>query len=161
MIRFAAPKDAIGICAIYNYYIKHTVVTFEETPVSVKEMESRIGAIRASYPWLVWEEEGALIGYAYLNKWKERRAYSFSLEDSIYIKQGHERRGIGLKLLTSLLEETRKTKTHAVIAGICLPNEQSVGLHEKLGFKKVAHFEEVGFKCNQWLDVGCWEYKVH
>ena len=157
MIRPVKSNDAMAICSIYNYYIKETVISFEETPISIKEMESRIRDISTTYPWLVWEEEGKLIGYAYVNKWKERSAYGFSVEDSIYLKQGYEHKGIGRKLLTRILDEVKKTNIHAVIAGITLPNEQSVLLHEKLGFKKVAQFDEVGFKCDRWLDVGYWE----
>jgi phosphinothricin acetyltransferase len=157
MIRPVKSNDALGICGIYNYYIKETVITFEETPVSIKEMENRIRNVSAAYPWLVWEEEGALIGYAYVNKWKDRSAYSFSVEDSIYLKQGYEHKGLGRKLLTRLLDEVKKTNIHAIVAGITLPNEQSVGLHETLGFKKIAQFNEIGFKSNRWLDVGYWE----
>jgi phosphinothricin acetyltransferase len=157
MIRPVKSNDALAICGIYNYYIKETVITFEETPVSIKEMEHRIRDVRAVYPWLVWEEEGALIGYAYVNKWKDRSAYGFSVEDSIYLKQGYEHKGLGRKLLTGLLDEVKKTNIHAVVAGITLPNEQSVGLHETLGFKKIAQFNEIGFKGNRWLDVGYWE----
>ncbi|MDR2535552.1 MAG: GNAT family N-acetyltransferase [Treponema sp.] len=157
MIRFVKTGDASAICAIYNHYIKHTVITFEEIPVSPEEMESRIQNISASYPWLVWEEEKSVLGYAYINKWKDRSAYNFSVEDSVYLKQGCEKQGIGRKLLTGLLEEARNAKVHAIVAGICIPNEPSVSLHEKLGFKKAAHFEQVGFKFNQWLDVGYWE----
>jgi phosphinothricin acetyltransferase len=150
-------NDALSICGIYNYYIKETVISFEETPISIPEMENRIQHISADYPWLVWEEDGKAVGYAYVNRWKERNAYRFSVEDSIYLKQGYEHKGIGRKLLTGLLEEVRKTRIHAVVAGITLPNEQSVALHEKLGFKKIAQFDEIGFKCDRWLAVGYWE----
>lgn len=161
MIRPVKVTDAIAICGIYNYYINETAITFEETPVSIKEMENRIRNISATYPWLVWEEAGALIGYAYVNKWKERSAYNFSVEDSIYFKQGYEHKGFGRKLLTALLDVVKKTSIHAIVAGITIPNEQSVALHEKLGFKKIAQFNEIGFKCNQWLDVGYWELLLH
>jgi phosphinothricin acetyltransferase len=147
----------MAICGIYNYYVKHTVISFEENPISMKEMESRILDISSVYPWLVLEEAGDLIGYAYVNKWKERTAYGFSVEQSIYLKQGHEGKGLGTTLLTRLLEEVKKTNIHAVIAGITLPNERSVALHEKAGFTKIAQFKEIGFKLNQWLDVGYWE----
>lgn len=157
MIRTVKLSDAMAICWIYNHYIKHTVISFEENPVSIKEMESRIVAISAVYPWLVWEEAGDVIGYAYVNKWKARTAYGFSVENSIYLKQGHEGKGLGTCLLTRLLEEIKKTNIHAVIAGITLPNERSIALHEKLGFTKIAQFKEIGFKLNQWLDVGYWE----
>jgi phosphinothricin acetyltransferase len=147
----------MAICGIYNHYVKHTVISFEENPVSMKEMEDRIRDIRSVYPWLVWEEAGTVIGFAYVNKWKGRTAYGFSVEDSIYLKQGHEGQGLGTNLLTRLLEEVKKTNIHAVVAGITLPNERSIVLHEKMGFTKIAQFKEIGFKLNQWLDVGYWE----
>ncbi|MDR1986080.1 MAG: GNAT family N-acetyltransferase [Treponema sp.] len=157
MIRTVKITDAMAICGIYNHYVKHTVISFEENPISMKEMKSRIVDISSVYPWLVLEEAGDLIGYAYVNKWKDRSAYEFSVELSIYLKQGHEGKGLGACLLTQLLEAVKKTSIHAVIAGITLPNERSVALHEKLGFTKIAQFKEIGFKLNQWLDVGYWE----
>jgi phosphinothricin acetyltransferase len=157
MIRTVKSTDGMAICGIYNYYVKHTVISFEENPISITEMEHRIGDISAVYPWLVWEEAGELIGYAYVNKWKDRIAYRGSVENSIYLKQGHEGKGLGTCLLTRLLEEVKKTSVHAVIAGITLPNERSIALHERLGFTKIAQFKEIGFKLNQWLDVGYWE----
>lgn len=157
MIRTVKSTDAMAICGIYNHYVTHTVISFEENPVSIKEMERRIGDISAVYPWLVWEEAGELMGYAYVHPWKDRIAYRFSVENSIYLKQGHERKGLGTCLLTRLLEEVKKTSVHGVIAGITLPNEGSIALHEKLGFTKIAQFKEIGFKLNQWLDVGYWE----
>ncbi|MDR1031127.1 MAG: GNAT family N-acetyltransferase [Treponema sp.] len=157
MIRSVKPSDVMAICGIYNHYIKHTTISFEENPVSMKEMEARIRDIRSVYPWLVWEEAGDVIGYAYVDKWKERTAYGFSVEDSIYLKQSHEGQGLGTSLLTRLLEEVKKTNIHAVVAGITLPNERSIALHERMGFTKIAQFKEIGFKLNQWLDVGYWE----
>jgi phosphinothricin acetyltransferase len=157
MIRPVSLIDAAAIRGIYNYYIERTAVTFEEIPVSLDEMERRIRRISASYPWLVWEEAGDVLGYAYIHAWKDRSAYRFSGEDSIYVKQGYERRGIGRSLMTALLEEAEKTEMHALIAILCTPNEASATLHEEFGFKKCAHFSEVGFKFDRWLDVGYWE----
>jgi phosphinothricin acetyltransferase len=157
MIRAAKVGDAKSICGIYNYYVKTAAITFEEIPVSINEMESRIRAVVAKYPWLVWEEEGEILGYAYVNTWKDRSSYRYSAEDSIYTKEGAQGRGIGKKLMAALLEETRQTEIHALVAGITLPNEQSVGLHEKFGFKKIAEFVEIGYKMNRWLNVGYWQ----
>jgi phosphinothricin acetyltransferase len=149
--------DAEAICGIYNPYIRDSAITFEEDPVSPGEMEGRIRGVTASYPWLVHEEGGEVVGYAYINQWKARAAYRFSSEISIYIKGSCRRRGIGSGLLGSLLEEVRKTSLHSIVAGVTLPNEASVGLHEKFGFKKIAQFNEIGFKLGKWLDVGYWE----
>jgi phosphinothricin acetyltransferase len=157
VLRRVSAGDGAAICSIYNYYIENTVITFEEDPLSVEAMTGRIREISAVYPWFVWEEEGEVTGYAYLNKWKERIAYRYSAEDSIYIKRGHEGRGIGGKLLSRLLEELPGIGIHAVTAVITVPNDRSAALHEKFGFKKAGRLNEIGFKMNRWLDVGYWE----
>jgi phosphinothricin acetyltransferase len=157
MIRAVTIADAQAICGIYNPYIKHTVISFEENPITMQAMERRIRAISSVYPWLVCEEAGEVIGYAYVNQWKDRTAYGSSVEDSIYLKHGYEGKGIGACLLSRLLEAVEKTAIHAVVAGITLPNERSIALHEKFGFTRVAQFKEIGFKLHQWLDVGYWE----
>ena len=120
-------------------------------------MVSRIGKVTQDYPWLVYEEEGRVIGYAYATKWKERTAYRYSVETGIYIDAGHVGKGIGTKLKTELLRALKDKSIHSVICGIALPNPASVALCEKLGFQKVAHFAEVGYKMNRWVDVGYWE----
>ncbi|MDR1250443.1 MAG: GNAT family N-acetyltransferase [Treponema sp.] len=157
MIRPATIRDAKSICGIYNYYVNHTVVTFEEIPVSISEMEGRVKTVLSKYPWLVWEEEGEILGYAYVNTWRDRASYRYSAEDSLYIKNGAGGRGIGKKLLAALLEGAQKTGLHVLVAGITLPNERSVALHEQFGFKKTAEFFEIGYKMDQWLNVGYWQ----
>jgi phosphinothricin acetyltransferase len=157
MIRPVQRKDSRALGEIYNYYIERTVISFEERTLEPHDMEERMRTISAAYPWLVWEEDGEVLGYAYVNTFKERFAYRFSVEDTIYLKHGCEGRGVGKKLLAALLDEVKKMDIHAIVACVTIPNERSVGLHEKFGFTKVAHFREVGFKCNQWLDVGYWE----
>ncbi|MDR1862421.1 MAG: GNAT family N-acetyltransferase [Treponema sp.] len=157
MIRPVKAGDAVSIATIYNYYIKNTVITFEEIPVSINEIGKRIREIGAKYPWLVWEESGAVTGYAYADAWKERSAYRRAAELSIYIKPDFQGKGIGRALFSRVLEEVRKTGIHALVSGITLPNEASVALHEKFGFKNIACFNEIGFKSGKWLDVGYWE----
>jgi phosphinothricin acetyltransferase len=157
MIRPVTIRDAAPVCGIYNYYVKNTAISFEETPVSIKEMQIRIQEISSTFPWLVLEEEGEVLGYAYVHKWQERIAYRYSAEDTIYIKTGFERKGLGQQLFTAILEAIRKTDLHALVAGITLPNEPSIVLHEKFGFKKIAQFPEIGYKQDHWLDVGYWE----
>ena len=157
MIRPVSIADAPAIAAIYNPYIEQTVISFEETPVSLNNMEARIRTISAEYPYIVWEENNEVLGYAYLNRWRERNAYRFAVEDSIYIKMGHERKGIGRALLTRLIDGARRHSLHAMVAVITVPNERSVGLHEKLGFRKIGQLGEIGFKLGNWLDVGYWE----
>jgi phosphinothricin acetyltransferase len=157
MIRPVNAGDARAITEIYNYYIEHTVITFEEVPVSPGEMEKRIRNITAEYPWFVWDEAGTVLGYAYIHEWKERSAFRFSAEDSVYLKTGQDRRGLGGKLMAALLDGVKKTAIHGIVAGITLPNERSIALHEKWGFNRIACFKEIGYKFDRWLDVGYWE----
>ena len=160
MIRSVQISDAKQIADIYNYYIEHSTHTFEEDVLDVPSVESKIGNIISHLPWLVYEEEGRILGYAYATKWRVRTAYRFSVESSVYIDNKHFKKGIGKKLYESLFNILKEKDTHLVIGGITLPNEPSVILHEKMGFEKVAHFKEVGFKFNKWLDVGYWQLKL-
>jgi phosphinothricin acetyltransferase len=145
------------MCEIYNYYITRTVITFEEDPLTPAIMEDRVREVVPSYPWLVWDEGGEILGYAYIHQWRERTAYRYSAEDSLYLREDCQGRGLGGKLLAHLLGTAKTAGVHAVIGGITLPNERSVAVHEKFGFKKIAHFSEVGYKFKTWLDVGYWE----
>jgi phosphinothricin acetyltransferase len=157
MTRPVKDGDAKNIAGIYNHYVRETVITFEERPVSIGEMAGRISAVSAKYPWLVMEENGDVSGYAYVNTWKERYAYRYAAELSIYLKAGLEGKGRGTELMKALLDAVRRTELHALVSGITLPNERSVALHEKFGFVKIARFNEIGFKLGRWLDVGYWE----
>lgn len=157
MIRPVKHEDARQICDIYNYYVENTMITFEEENVSLIEMEKRINEKAFSLPWLVYEEDGQFLGYAYASKWQGRCAYRFSVESTVYVNNSARGKGVGSKLYKRLIDELSDKNVHAVIAAIALPNERSQKLHEKFGFKKVAHFFEVGFKFDKWIDVGYWE----
>ena len=157
MIRDVNMADAAQICSIYNYFVENTVITFELTPVDVDLMTTRITEISSAYPWIVYEECGEIIGYAYASKWRDRPAYRFVTETTVYIRKGDERKGIGKELYAELLNRLKTKGFHSAIGCITLPNKASVALHEKLGFAKVAHFKEVGFKFEQWQDVGFWQ----
>ena len=157
MIRNAKPEDAQAICDIYNYHVLNTIVTFEEESILADDMADRINKVSEKYVWLVYEQEGEIIGYAYAGEWKSRCSYRFSVESSVYLKNGFSSQGIGSKLYEALLKKLEKTDIHAVIGGISLPNEGSIALHEKFGFEKIAQFKEVGYKFEKWIDVGYWE----
>jgi L-amino acid N-acyltransferase YncA len=159
MIRPASDGDAPSIAAIYNPYIAETSISFEEQPVSPHEMLQRMQEVRsASLPYLVLEDsQSAVIGYAYASKWKGRCAYRFSVETSIYLAESAVGQGFGAQLYRALLDQLRATQVHLAIAGIALPNDASIALHEKLGFEKSAHFKEIGFKFEKWVDVGYWQ----
>ncbi|HEU4851685.1 MAG TPA: GNAT family N-acetyltransferase [Telluria sp.] len=154
-IRPATAADAAGICAIYNHFIAIAHYSFEEAPVAVADMETRIANATC---WLAHaDEDGAIAGYAYATPWRTRSGYRFSAEASVYVKEGREGQGIGAALYRQLIDELEGRGVHAVMAGIAQPNEASVALHERVGFEKVAHFREVGFKFGRWIDVGYWE----
>jgi len=157
MIREVNADDAKTICDIYNYYVENTIITFEERRISTTEMHKRIKEVTASLPWLVYEENGMVVGYAYASKWRSRSAYRFSVESTVYLSKDTTGRKIGTQLYEALISRLRGLSIHAVIGGISLPNPASVALHERMGFDKVAHFKEVGWKLNQWIDVGHWE----
>ena len=156
-IRVATRADAASICAIYNHYVTDTIVTFEEQPVSAAEMQSRMAAVLDTLPWLVLENDGGITGYAYASPWKTRIGYRFAVESSIYLAPAHVGHGLGSALYASLLESLRARDIHCVIGGAALPNPASAALHEKLGFTKIAHFRENGFKFGRWIDVGYWQ----
>jgi phosphinothricin acetyltransferase len=160
MLRKAAIKDAEALASIYNYYILETAITFEEDAITGAEMEKRISEISAEFPFFVWEEDGEILGYAYSHQFKERCAYRYTLEDSIYLKRGCEGRGIGTALLREIISDAKNRGTHVMMSVITVPNERSVALHEKCGFVKKGQFEEVGYKFGRWLDVGYWELKL-
>lgn len=157
-LRPASMADAAAIRAIYNHYIATTTISFEEDAVTEQDMAQRITDVGTSgLPWLVLEVDGKVVGYAYAAKWRVRPAYRHSVEGTVYLDHAFAGRGLGLILYSALLDELRKRELHLVIGGIALPNKASVGLHEKLGFRKVAHFTEVGMKFGRWVDVGYWE----
>jgi phosphinothricin acetyltransferase len=157
-VRTAEPGDAAAIAAIYNHYVAATVVTFEEEPVAPDEMARRIADVRAiGLPWLVAEEKDRVVGYAYATRWRARSGYRFSVEVTVYVAPERGDSGIGSGLYAELFRRLADHGIHAVVGGIALPNAASVALHEKLGMRKVAHFEQVGFKLGRWVDVGYWQ----
>jgi L-amino acid N-acyltransferase YncA len=158
LIRPAVLSDTEAIVRIYNHYILNTVVTFEEQAVSVIEMAERMKAVEAaSLPWLVAECADQVVGYAYAGKWHGRSAYRYSVECTVYLDPAATGQGLGTELYNALFAILRCKPVHTVIGCIALPNEASIALHEKFGLKKVAHFKEVGFKFNRWIDVGYWQ----
>lgn len=158
MIRVATPSDAAGVATLYNHYVTHTIITFEEETIPADEMARRIEAVQsAALPWLVAESAGKLAGYAYATPWKPRSGYRFSAEITVYLDPGHAGRGIGSALYARLFPLLRERGINAVLGGIALPNEASIALHEKFGMRKVAHIEQVGFKFDRWIDVGYWQ----
>jgi L-amino acid N-acyltransferase YncA len=120
-------------------------------------MTQQIVEVLEGLPWLIWEEDGKVRGFAHASKWKGRCAYRYSLESTVYLDPAAIGKGIGSQLYQLRLAELRQRGMHTVLAGISLPNEASVALHERFGFQKVAHFKEVGRKFEKWIDLGYWQ----
>lgn len=157
-VRDVTNADAAALADIYNHYVAHTIVTFEEAAIAPDEMLRRIDDVRGSaLPWLVAEEDGRVVGYAYATRWRMRSGYRFSTEVTVYLSPDNGGRGLGSQLYTELFARLRARGVHAVMGGIALPNEASIALHEKFGLQKVAHFRQVGFKFDRWIDVGYWQ----
>ena len=159
MIRDVTLHDAKALSAIYNPFIRTSSATFEETEITIEEMRRRIQTIHFEkhYPFLVFEEEGIIMGYAYGSSFRERISYRFTAESTVYVDPYYFGKGIGKQLYTQLIDELKEGGFHSVMDVITLPNDPSVKLHEQFGFKKAGHFTEVGFKFNRWMDVGFWE----
>src|SRR5438874_13533568 len=158
VIRPATVADAAAVAGIYNHYVRETVVTFEEDEVPASEIARRIREVESvSLPWLIAERDARVVGYAYAAKWHSRSAYRFSAEMTVYLDASHTGTGVGSRLYAQLFPILRARGIHAVVAGIALPHESSVVVQERLGLTKLAHFKEVGFKLNRWIDVGYWQ----
>jgi len=157
VIRRVVPGDAAAIAAIYNHHVVNTIVTFEETPVDDAEMRRRIADINASHAWFVAQDGARVAAYAYASAWRARSAYRRSVETTVYVASDAMGRGLGTKLYDALLRELAQRGFHCAMGGIALPNAGSVALHERMGFAKVAHFREVGWKLGRWIDVGYWQ----
>ena len=161
MIRTAKPDDAAAICSIYNPYVLGTTITFELEAVTVEAMAERIVDVSAILPWVIFEADGAVKAYAYATRWKAARpAYRYSVETTIYVGDNYRGQGLGARLYRDLIDKLKQQGMHRAIGGIALPNAGSLALHEKLGFKKVAHFEQVGWKFDRWIDVGYWQLSL-
>jgi len=161
MIRDATPADAAAVAAIYNHYIEHTTITFEADVLSDDDMRARIAKTEsAGFPWLVWDDAGKVRGYAYASKFRDRAAYRYTAEATIYLAPGASRRGIGSRLYSELIARLRAGGSHRVLGVIALPNPASVALHKSLGFTHVGSFSEVGRKFGRWIDVGFWQLRL-
>jgi L-amino acid N-acyltransferase YncA len=157
-IRHADPElDAAPCAAIYAPYVRGTAISFEEEPPDEAEMARRIAAICARYPWLVAELGGRVVGYAYAGPHRPRAAYRWAVEVAIYIDGAHRGRGIGSSLYEALFELLRGQGLRMACAGVTLPNDTSVALHEKLGFRPVGVYRQIGWKFDAWHDVAWYQ----
>ncbi|HET8951047.1 MAG TPA: arsinothricin resistance N-acetyltransferase ArsN1 family B, partial [Solirubrobacteraceae bacterium] len=161
MIRHADPAaDAAACAAIYAPNVTAGVASFEEEPPDAAEMQRRIEETSARYPWLVAERDGAVAGYAYGTVHRTRRAYRWVVEVTVYVDQARRRSGVGRGLYEVLLPLLARQRLQVAVAGITLPNDASVALHEAVGFQPVGIYRDFGFKFGAWHDVGWWQARL-
>jgi L-amino acid N-acyltransferase YncA len=156
-VRDAGPQDAARCAAIYAPYVRDTAVSFETEPPSAGEMARRIAAAGREHAWLVVEDGGDVVGYAYGGPFMSRAAYRWSATVSVYLDAAHQRSGGGRVLYGALLDRLAERGIRTVLAGVALPNEASEGLHRALGFAPVGTYRRVGWKLGRWHDVAWYQ----
>ena len=160
MIRKATLADAKALLEIYNYYVIHTTVTFDENALSLSVFKDKVELILKAYPCIVFEENNEVLGFAYGSKFRPKPAYNYTVESTVYVKNGAHGKQIGSKLYIELIAELKKRDFKSVLGVLTIPNPASVKLHEKFGFTQVAHLKKVGFKFDTWLDVGIFQLNL-
>jgi L-amino acid N-acyltransferase YncA len=161
MVRPADPaRDAAACAAIYAPYVRESAVSFEEAVPTAEEFAARIARTATTHPWVVCEHDGTVVGFAYGARHRERAAYRWAADVSVYVDSSHQRQGIGRQLYEALLAQLRAQRFHVACAGITLPNAASVGLHESLGFELVGVYRGIGWKGGDWRDVGWWQLRL-
>ncbi|HEX5305780.1 MAG TPA: GNAT family N-acetyltransferase [Dyella sp.] len=157
MIRIATGADADAFHAIYAPHVLDGVATFETVLPGVDAMRERVLTRLQHYPWLVWEEAGEVLAYAYASRFRERAAYDWIAETSIYVRPDAQRRGIARRLYGTLLEAMRLQGLLQAVGVITLPGAVSVAAHEAMGFTPAGVWRQAGYKLGQWWDVGVWQ----
>lgn len=161
LIRDATPeRDAAACAAIYAPYVTDTVISLEEDALTPEEFADRMTATTQTHPWLLAEDEDEVIGFAYATRHRERASYRWASDVTVYVANQHQRHGVGRALYQSLFALLDKRGFRIACAGITLPNEASVGLHESLGFRPVGVYRDIGFKHGAWRDVGWWQLSL-
>jgi L-amino acid N-acyltransferase YncA len=161
VIRHADPAADAEACAeIYAPYVTAGVASFEDEAPGAAEMERRIATTSQRYPWLVAERDGAIAGYAYGTVHRTRRAYRWVVEVTVYVDARRHRTGVGRGLYQALLPLLARQRLQVAVAGITLPNDASVALHESLGFQPVGIYRDFGYKFGAWHDVGWWQARL-
>ncbi len=153
IVRDASELDAAAVAAVYAPYVTDTAITFEADPPSPAAMAERIAAAQHAHAWLVLEDEGRVVGYAYGSRFEPRAAYRWACEVSVYVEKGRRRTGSGRVLYDALLRRLADRGYRIAVAGMTLPNDASVGLHHAMGFEPVGTYRRIGFKHGSWHDV--------
>lgn len=161
LIRHADPgRDGAPCAQIYAPFVRDSAVSFEEKAPSAEELARRIEQVSLTHPWLVAEADGRVAGFAYGTRHRERAAYRWAADVTVYVSAEHRRRGVGRALYEELLRLLARQGFHVACAGITLPNEPSVALHEKCGFSLVGVYRRIGWKLGAWHDVGWWQREL-
>jgi L-amino acid N-acyltransferase YncA len=155
-IRVARADDGAALAAIYAPSVTDAVTSFELVPPDAAEMARRLAAVLEVAPWLVLERDGEVAGFAYAARHRDRAAYQWSVDTSVYVGAAHQRTGVGRALYERLFELLLEQGFYLAHAGITLPNPGSVALHESFGFRPVGVYTAVGYKFGAWHDVGWW-----
>ena len=163
-IRAATPEDANAIAAIYAPHVLTGTVSFEIEPPDARAMRTRMAASEGLYPWIVatnGDATGGVIGYAYATRFRDRPAYRYVCETSIYMADVAQGQGAGRLLYDSLIDTLRAQGFVHALGAIALPNDASIKLHESVGFRRAGVYREVGFKHGRWIDVGIWQCELN
>lgn len=161
IIRHADPaRDGDACAAIYARYVLDSAASFEAQAPDAAEMSARIAHVAGRYPWLVAEQDGTVCGYAYATEHRSRAAYRWAAEVTVYIAADYHRRGLGRALYGALFELLDRQGVQLAVAGITLPNDPSVGLHEACGFEPVGVYRRIGWKAGSWWDVSWWQLEL-
>lgn len=161
MIRIASPQDSAALLEIYSPFIRNTSITFETEVPSTDDFGNRIQIYLLNYPWLVYESEGKIAGYAYASRHRERTAYQWSVETSVYISDQFTQKGVASALYKKIFAILSLQGFRNAYAVINLPNDRSVAFHEKMGFSYFATYEKVGYKLGRWKNVGWWQLNLN
>jgi len=160
MIRPLDVNDAQQLLDIYNYYVLNTSVTFDIEVLTIENFKDKLNTIKSDYPFIVFEEDNKILGYAYGSKFRPKPAYNYVVESTVYVKHTAHGKQIGTKLYAELLQQLKNINLHTVLGVLTIPNDASIKLHEKFGFEQVANLREVGFKFGEWQHVGIWQLKL-
>lgn len=157
LIRPAERADGTAIAALYAPFVEESRASFEEVAPDGEEIARRIASGAIDYPWLVAEQDGAIVGFCSSTAFRQRSAYRWAVETGVYVAVAMQRNGVARALLLRLIEELAQRGFVTAIASITLPNEASVGFHESLGYRQVGRIRGAGFKLGQWADIGYWQ----
>lgn len=160
MIRPFKLEDTAQLLEIYNYYVLNSTATFDLEALTFDAFFDKVNRINTDFPFLVFEEDNTILGYAYGSKFRPKPAYNGTVESTVYVKHNAHGKQIGTLLYKALLEQLKVKKFHTVLGVLTIPNDASIKLHEKFGFKQVAELKEVGFKFGSWQNVGFWQLKL-